>query len=440
MVDSHAKVVHAHPTKDFFVRMITKDIALRDCIFDLLDNSIDGAHRGRDVTSDLPYERFSVQLQFDTSSFEIADNCGGITLDDAINHAFHFGRKIGAPNEVAGGIGLYGIGMKRAIFKIGKRSNVFSQASDAAFKVTVDVDAWMSQTDWDFSYEDIERKTGANGTLITVRDLNPGIGQLFGDKAFQNSLIKDMARDYAFFIQKGLKVSVCGRPVPSYQYRLSSSANLAPMVDVYEDDGVSVRILAGLSEPIPDEVPEELRPDKVERLGWFVICNDRVVLPADKSARTVWGNENFPIWHGQYAGFAGYVFFNASDQSKLPWNTTKRDIDLASPLYRRAVSRMKSVTSDFIKYSQIRSASLPQAKQAENAAGYVDISKFVAPQPLKLPQLQPTATKPGVVNILYQKPISEVDEIRKELGKPRMSARDIGSHTFDYFRRVELGK
>ena len=39
------KIIHADPTKDFFVKMITRDIDLQDCIFDLLDNAIDGARR-----------------------------------------------------------------------------------------------------------------------------------------------------------------------------------------------------------------------------------------------------------------------------------------------------------------------------------------------------------------------------------------------------------
>lgn len=36
---------HATPTKDFFVRMITKDISLEDCILDLIDESLHGARK-----------------------------------------------------------------------------------------------------------------------------------------------------------------------------------------------------------------------------------------------------------------------------------------------------------------------------------------------------------------------------------------------------------
>lgn len=437
---SVAKTVQAYPTKDFFVTMITKDIALRDCIFDLLDNSIDGAHREAKSKGNGAYAGFEVRVTFDATRFSIGDNCGGITLDDAIHHAFHFGRKVGASNDVAGGIGLYGIGMKRAIFKIGRKCAISSQASDAAFKVSVDVEAWKAKEEWDFEYEDIPRATEGRGTLIEIGELTDGARQLLGDPAFRNSLVKDMARDYAFFIQKGLTVKVCDQPVPSYQYRLSSSANLAPMVETYDDDGVAVRILAGIADSIPDDVPEDLRPDKVERLGWFIICNDRVVLAADKTERTVWGNDGYNVWHGQYAGFAGYVFFNSADQSKLPWNTTKRGIDLESPLYRRAVARMKSVTTEFIKYSQVRSGDLAEAKNAERQAQFVEISQLRVPQPLRLPTLSAVAVRPSYSTISYQKPKTEIDEVRQELGSSRLTLPEVGRRTFEYYRRVELGK
>ena len=99
-----SSVVNAAPEKSFFIHMITRDIQLEDCILDLLDNSIDGALRLRG-----PYEPWlglRVRIEFDSQSFSIADNCGGMSLDVARNYAFHFGRPKGAPQ---GGrtIGLY---------------------------------------------------------------------------------------------------------------------------------------------------------------------------------------------------------------------------------------------------------------------------------------------------------------------------------------------
>lgn len=60
------------------------------------------------------------------------------------------------------------------------------------------------------------------------------------------------------------------------------------------------------------------------------------------------------MWHPQYNGFAGFVFFKSDDQRALPWMTTKRDLDVASPLYRRALVRMKTITDAFIAYTNAR--------------------------------------------------------------------------------------
>lgn len=445
MTDSNAlttnKKIHASPTKDFFVKMITRDIALEDCIFDLLDNAIDGAHRQSKVKEDNePLKGFHADITFDTKRFKITDNCGGIRLSDAIDYAFHFGRRPDSPADVEGGIGLYGIGMKRAIFKIGRKADVVSVA-DSCFSVSVDVEEWgkKDESDWDFDYEDCDT-TDEKGTRITISNLNPGMDTAFGDPVFRNELLKLIARDYAFFIDKGFSITVCGHAAPSYKYQMKSSGQIAPAFDAYLDDGVSVRIVAGLVDDLPDDVPDELTPDMVDRFGWYVVCNDRVVLPADKSDKTIWGDDGYKVWHGQYNGFAGFVFFDCKDQSKLPWTTTKREVDGASPLYRRALAKMKIVTSDFSSYTNRRKGDLEAAKEAEKGMTQVDVYRVEKAQPLKLPTLSTSSDKTQYANIMYKRPLAEVSEIRDHLGMRTMSYRDVGIHTFEYFRKMELGK
>src|SRR5690606_29593413 len=97
----------ASVAKEFFVYMITKDIQLEDCILDLIDNSIDGARRVLQRSSkdgqkaDSPPDQnaslsdFKVALNLSSDRFVIEDNCGGITLADAKDYAFHFGRRPG---------------------------------------------------------------------------------------------------------------------------------------------------------------------------------------------------------------------------------------------------------------------------------------------------------------------------------------------------------
>lgn len=433
-----AKKIHADPTKDFFVTMITRDILLRDCIFDLLDNSIDGARRKPSGDAVKPFAGHKIRLVFDAEYFCIDDNTGGIRLSDAIDYAFHFGRRPNSP-DVTGGIGLYGIGMKRAIFKIGRMCTVFSHADDASFKVTIDVGEWKIAVPWDFEYADLER-SDARGTRIEITALNDRVKDMLGDTVFKNDLMKDIARDYAFFIQQGLQITVGSDIVPTYKFQLRQSDQLWPSVEQYEDNGVRIRILAGLVDDLPDDIPDELKPEKVERAGWFVICNDRVVLAADKTAATIWGDDNFNVWHPQYNAFAGFVFFHADDQSKLPWTTTKRELDPASPLYRRAISRMKTVTKVFMDYTNRRKADIETAKAAEVPRVRMDISELKQAQTFRLPVIAAATTRPHMINIQFQRDKRDVEEIKCHLGNVGMSARDVGIKTFEYFREVELGK
>jgi DNA topoisomerase VI subunit B len=184
MIPAEKSKADANPTKAFFVRMITRDITLEDCIFDLIDNSIDGAWElagghplSLDDETDLSAYKISVLIRED--GFEISDNCGGITLDDAADYAFTFGRKQDAETENFS-IGVYGIGMKRAVFKVGSEIEIRSTYNDgdklSSFRVPIDVEQWLASGDenWDFDIEEAEDLEHA-GVQISVLKLTEGL-------------------------------------------------------------------------------------------------------------------------------------------------------------------------------------------------------------------------------------------------------------------------
>jgi hypothetical protein len=108
----------ASPTKQFFVRMLTRDIELHDAILDLLDNCVDGVLRSNqsDKASKRPYEGFKATIKMAPGHFVIEDNCGGIPIEVATKYAFAMGRPTGSETaDVPASVGMYGIGMKRAI-------------------------------------------------------------------------------------------------------------------------------------------------------------------------------------------------------------------------------------------------------------------------------------------------------------------------------------
>lgn len=127
----------AHPKKRFFIEMFTRDIPLLDCVLDLIDNCVDGLARTDRLqmhtisdeifgkrSSKAPSEadRPHVRVKFDAQCFSISDNCGGIDYAYALEDVFNFGHTTTRSKEY---LDVYGVGMKRALFRWGRalRSN-----------------------------------------------------------------------------------------------------------------------------------------------------------------------------------------------------------------------------------------------------------------------------------------------------------------------------
>ena len=429
----------ATPTKDFFVRMITRDISLEDCILDLIDNCIDGARRQSlaqqsDSISARYYNGFSVKVGVSSEEFTIADNCGGIGIDNAIDYAFHFGRRSDAPTDGEFGIGLYGIGMKRAILKIGSNIVIESSTAEDAFTCIIDVSEWIEHDDWEFDLYDAERKDSP-GTIIRITEIGEEIAQEFDDPTFVTRLSKIIARDYALFLGKGLNIELNGNPVEGLGYAVREGNEFEPFRATYDDGDVQVEIIAGMAGSPPDDLEPSERDSNYD--GWFVICNDRVVLPADKTASTVWGDEGFPNWHYQYYGFMGMVLFSSSDPNLLPWTTTKRDIDHSSSVYRRAITEMKKATRPWIEYTNKRKSNLKTAREEESRAKNTPVFEVKKSNALRFPA-PPSAPKIQMTNIAYQRPVSEVSRVKIALGSSKHSNRFVGERTFEHYLKNEI--
>lgn len=444
------ETAHATPAKEFFIRMITKDIALDDCVLDLLDNSIDGAKREmerRDGSLHAPsaYAGFEAAMTFSEQGFRIQDDCGGISIDEAKDYAFHFGRRKGLDRQPQDSIGIYGIGMKRAIFKIGRQIKVRSSTSEESFEVSIDVDEWETKLEWEFELEPGEPWTKP-GTTIEVTELNSGAKLDFADPAFANQLRSTVARDYSLFIQKGFRIAINSAEVPPLGFSLRYGADFEPAkvayVDRREKDGaeISVEIAAGMAAlpPDPDEDLAQINLKDVDRYGWFVLCNDRVVLAGDKTDKTVWGDNGYRRWHPQYNGFLGIAQFHSRDPGALPWTTTKRDVDETDPVYRRAVARMKELTTPYIEYTNARKADPDSAKRLEQETQARPIAEVQERREMRLPVIARPRIK--MRNVLYRKPEDELLRAAEALGDAEMSFKEIGLRTFDYYYDREVGE
>ena len=132
------------PRKALFILAITKDIMLDSAICDLIDNSINAAKKLSKFKSLKGYrvDLYIGKKYNDKYDFVIKDNCGGIRREDAKNRAFTLG------NDFIDNKRGFGIGMKRAIFKLADEFSVESYTLDDKFKIQMDVNKWGEKPRW----------------------------------------------------------------------------------------------------------------------------------------------------------------------------------------------------------------------------------------------------------------------------------------------------
>ena len=343
---SDSPVLSGAPTKRFFVSMLPRDIELDDAILDLVDNSVDGAMRKeRDrLDYDNPFDGYRCELIISEELFCLNDNCGGIP-DEYLAGAFRLGRPDTDLDGNLPTIGMYGIGMKRAIFKMAKEATVLSRSEERAVRVCYDR-VWLNPNNekWDLPIEEVEANE-TRGVSIDIRDLQDHVGRRFGSESFLDDLRDRLGQHFAYIMGKGFSIILNGTSVRPETVRLILSNIIEPFDYEANVEGVEIKVTIGFYRNLtrqseleeatdPDEINED--PRATDEAGITVICNDRVVVMSDRSTISGWGLANTPRYHPQFRAISGIIIFSCADANKLPISTTKRDLDTDSEVYRPA--------------------------------------------------------------------------------------------------------
>jgi hypothetical protein len=462
-------VIDARPTKRFFVRMLVRDIELVPAIVDLIDNSVDGAKRlaaerppkakrskRRTGIAAVPadgidFSRHSIQIRVEGGHFSIEDNCGGIELDRAVNYAFRFGR----PEDfepIEGEVGQFGVGMKRALFKLGRRFSVESVAPKSSFKMAVPVDDWLADEDhWSFpldlAVDGQSNPLKSLGTKVEVTELHPSVSSEFGSEPFLQRLRDQIEFSHQAALAAGLSMELNGHPLRSRPPTLLASESVKPRVvsKKVRGDGLEVdmRLYSGFAK-LQDEGADTDDPDRFSggsRAGWYVICNGRMLLFADKTRLTGWGVE-VADYHPQYRRFRGYVYLTG-DSGAMPWNTAKTAIDEDSPIWREvrkeivaalreartAINKLKREVQGAGAEKSPMTAKLEKAKITP-LSQLPKSSKLVVPGGATKRQIETDKT------LNFDVPLDKFEEVAASMGLVQPAT--IGRRTFDYYYEREV--
>lgn len=439
----------AYPRKNFFIQMFTKDISLEDCILDLIDNSIDGFIRSTNLKlsaisksifkknekkeprrKELP----TIEVYYSEKGLQIHDNCGGIDLDYARTEAFNFGH---GPDWKGGYLGVYGVGLKRALFKIGNKFDIESKTVDNGFSCHLVVSDWLkkdrSAEDWRIPLKTQKqaRSPEIAGTTISITELHDEVKMRLRGPTIETNLYGSISRTYSFFLQRYVRILLNGKEVDPFNIPIGKPTAGTASYEQLVQDGVKVRIFATVGER------DEKGRYNQELAGWYVVCNGRVVLGADKSDVSGWGTPGMGTFQPKYRSFVGVTFFESEDPLLLPWTTTKRSLNRESAIYLRVHNRMKSAARPVISFLNKQYPSEPDEEPIEReisktvkGTSFGDlmakkITVFDVPKPRK--RIKTTTS------VQYDAENEDLDKIRKHLRKPRMGANRIGEYTFRYF-------
>lgn len=419
--------INASPTKEFFIDMLTRDIALDRSLLDLIDNSVDAARENGKHNS-------WIRIDYTNGVFSIHDNCGGMDRNSAQNYAFRFGRPKDNPTT-PNSVGQFGVGMKRTLFKLGKQFEVFSKKNTDFFSINIDVDEWKkNDNDWTFNIDfDTEVDLNEGETKIIVKDIYPDISQQLSLDTFINSLSQEISIAHFKSINSGLSIYINNKKVSNYEISFLQSQELGIYSKSYVFDGVNIRITTGISER------------KLDEGGWYIVCNGRLVESAEQSRITGWQVDGVPKYHPDYAFFRGVVEFDCQDSSKLPWTTTKTGVDRDNAIFRSALHEMKIAIRPIISFlrdrtkedMQYKSGQLDTKPLNESIANAKQVLLHsVQPSEIFLrPKVAEKKDMPPLATIQYTVLAEDIEKVKNSLNAA--TNKEVGEETFKYYMSYE---
>lgn len=441
---SQLKKANATPTKKLFIDLLTRDISLVNCVLDLIDNSIDSMVSKTDFDAMdyllgknewLKSNKYQIDILFNDYEFSIEDNGSGISLQLAEEKIFRFWNQWSDEVESDFWLSVYGIWMKRAIFKIGKELNMVSKTQSSTISINnFDIETWKhdeeSQDAWKIPFQYEENSNKNTGTKITVSNLNNNIFIAFKGN-FEQSLMKAISKVYNIYLKAWITITVNWKSIETDYFKLSSSdGKYNPSKKILNIDWVEILIITWLT---PREASSEY-------WWWYVLCNWRVILNADKTDNTWWWRK-FRNFHVTVNHFIGIIYFRSKVLKDLPWNTTKDWVDINSIIYQKALNEMATTSKPVIDFlwqmygwkEDLDIESIAHRNIIDDAKS-ISIEDVIKKEDISF-KAEPSKPilEDDLITISYKKNRKDVEIAKSLLWNKRMSNKTVGEQTFEYF-------
>lgn len=323
--------VRAGVNSKYLESTLTTDITVLESIFDLIDNSIDAARdhlisQGFECDEyGLPksYEGYKINIRLGEKSISVLDNCLGLDEETLSQRAFQTAE---ASNHKYG-IGHYGLGLKRALLKFGRKFAFSSDNGDIAFKMNFDGNMISGG---EKMLANGYTTTGHRKALFVVSDIKPEIQYEIQSQSWFENATKLLKIRYSLYTDKGLKIGISSSSLRDFVRAdgslptIRTDSKLKPIKKFIDIDGVSVHINSGVHGKyyFPIEGSKySLSTNKTltDAFGLYFVCNDRVIVSSSTASEHGWKTK----WHSEYNGFVCVVRFISEDPQKIPWNTLK---------------------------------------------------------------------------------------------------------------------
>lgn len=437
----------ASPEKRLFISLITRDISLAAAFLDLIDNSVNAAVEpyAQRLSTAADYQStfadptvqptVDIRIQIDESSVRIADNAAGISCAVAQEHVFKFGRSSDEAHA-SDRLSVYGIGMKRALFKLGNNINFVSDHVEGGFSLELNVADWAKDKNpaWTFPLSPrAPVQPGATKTDIHITNLTAETKLRVTDAVFINQLKEAISRTYAFYLAKFVNIHVNDELVGGKEVAIGSNIES----DSFSYGNTTCAIAAGLAVPTGEQFRDKAA-------GWYVFCNGRAVVSAEKTILTGWGGGalGLPSYQPKHRAFIGTVFFVSVNAEELPWNTTKSGINEDSELWQQAKRQMATIGRRVISFLDSRytdEGTEVSATDLKDTAGTA-LSVIAAAIAPKSSFRSEAKIRPETVKIQYAAKVEDIRRIGEHIGRRQISGTDAGKYTFDFFLRNEVGE